>query len=256
MDTTHELDPAPLEAVRRAAGASGTAEAALLLAAAGVPVFPCVQGSARPLLPSGPRTASSDLDHVVSWWSRYPTTNLAVPTGAASGFDVLEVRTDRNRAGISAVRLAAHAGLVPRPGLAISTANGGLHLVFSRQAHSDQPSWDAPRSGLRFHGEGGYILLPPSLVLRADGVVTLAQLVGPGNATTGPVDAGAVRRLVDPAASTPDAHLALPASTTARSGPDRARTDHTRASSSAGAPPMLRPASDGADRRPSEVVSL
>lgn len=254
MDTTHELDPAPLDAVSSAAGASGTAEAALLLAAAGVPVFPCAQGSTRPLLPSGPRTASSDPDRVGSWWSRYPATNLAVPTGTGSGLDVVEVYADRSRSGFSALRLAMRAGLLPRPGLAISTPTGGLHLVFPRSPEATQPSWDAPRSGLSFHGDGSHILLPPSLVLRADGVVARSQLVGPGNARTGPVNAGALRRLVDPAAVR-DRQLSLAPSDAA---PPVRR--HVRAADPRLTPAGVQPVSpadpDGSSRRPSEVVSL
>ncbi|MFJ3408296.1 bifunctional DNA primase/polymerase [Promicromonospora sp. NPDC090134] len=255
MDTTHELDPAPLEAVGRAASTKGTADAALLLAAAGVPVFPCVQGSTRPLLPSGPGTASSDLDRVDSWWSRYPATNVAIPTGAASGLDVVEIYADRSRSGISAVRLAMRAGLLPRPGLAISTPAGGLHLLFPHSPQTAQPSWDAPRPGLSFHGDGGHILLPPSLVLRADGVVARSQLVGPGNAFTGPVHAGALRRLVDPAAAQ-NGRPALAPTTAPRPGQRRGHTADPRPVSPAGAPPMFRPDPGGPGRRPSEVVSL
>ncbi|MFE7503866.1 bifunctional DNA primase/polymerase [Promicromonospora sp. NPDC057488] len=252
MDTTHKLDPAPLDTVRRAAGTRGTAEAALLLADAGVPVFPCIQGSARPLLPSGPRTASSDLDRVASWWSRYPATNLAVPTGAASGLDVVEVYADRNRSGFSALRLAMRAGLLPPPGLAISTPTGGLHLVFPHPPQATQPSWDAPRSGLGFHGEGSHILLPPSLVLRADGVVTRPQLVGPGNTRTGPVNAGALQSLVDPAAAR-DRRLSL-----AHSGAVPPGRRHVRATDPRPIPAGAQPAfpADGSSRRPPEVVSL
>jgi len=252
MDTTHQLDPAPLEAVGRAAGASGTAEAALLLAAAGVPVFPCAQGSTRPLLPSGPRTASSDPDRVASWWSRYPTTNLAIPTGTASGLDVVEVYADRNRSGVSALRLAMRAGLLPRPGLAISTPTGGLHLVFPHPPEATQSSWDAPRSGLSFHGDGGHILLPPSLVLHADGVVARPQVVGPGDARTGPVNAVTLRRLVDPATAR-DRQLSLAPSDTVPPGHRPLRTTDPRPTP-AGAQPAF-PA-DGPRRRPNEVVSL
>ncbi|GAA2234201.1 hypothetical protein GCM10010413_36790 [Promicromonospora sukumoe] len=255
MDTTHELDPAPLEAVGRAASTHGTAEGALLLAAAGVPVFPCVQGGSRPLLPSGPRAASADPDRVASWWSRYPATNLAIPTGAASGLDVVEVYPDRSRSGISAVRLAMRAGLLPRPGLAISTPTGGLHLLFPRAPQTAQPSWDAPRSGLSFHGDSGHILLPPSLVLRADGVVARSQLVGPGNTSTGPVHAGALRRLVDPAPAQ-NGRPALAPTTALRPGQRRGHTADPRPVSPAGPQPMFRPDPGGPGRRPSEVVSL
>jgi hypothetical protein len=234
MDTTHGLDLARLAAVHRAAGASDTAEAAQMLAAAGVPVFPCAQGSARPLTAGGPRAASTNADRVAWWWSRYPTTNLAVPTGATSRLDVLEVRADRTRSGIGTLQRAVHAGLLPRPGLAISTPTGGLSLLFPRSPQTIQPSWDAPRSGLRFHGDGGHILLPPSLILRADGMVARYQLVGPGSAHARQVDANALRRFLGPVPY--------------RGGrPSLAPT---------GVQSRFRPDPDGANRRPPEVVSL
>jgi hypothetical protein len=234
MDTTHELAPGRWWAAGGPAHATSTGEAARVLAAAGVPVFPCVQGSARPLSVRGSQGASTDLDRVAWWWSRYPTTNLAVPTGANSRLDVLEVRADRTRSGISTLRRAMEAGLLPRPGLAISTPTGGLSLIFPRSPQTIQPSWDAPRSGLRFHGDGGHLLLPPSLVLRANGVVARFQLVGPGSAHTDPVDANALRRFLGP---TPD-----------RGGrPSLAPM---------GAQSMFRPDPDHANRRPPEVLSL
>ena len=253
MDTTHELDLAPLTAARRAADTSSTGEAARILADAGVPVFPCVQGSARPLLPGGTRAASADPDRVTWWWSRYPTTNLAVPTGLASRLDVLEVRAGRARSGISTLQRAMRAGLLPRPGLAISTPTGGLSLIFPRSPQTTQRSWDAPRAGLRFHGDGGHVLLPPSLVLRADGVVARAQLIGPGSDRTGPVDADVLPRLVDPV-PTRDGRPPLTPSAEARSGQ---RWEHDAGPHPlTGAQPMFRPDPDGSSRRPPEVVSL
>lgn len=254
METTHRLDPAPLDAAIRAAGASGTAEAAQLLVAAGVPVFPCVQGSARPLTGRGPLAATADPDRVAWWWSRYPSANLAIPTGAVSRLDVVEVRADRARSGFSALQSAMRAGLLPRPGLAISTPTGGLHLVFPRSPWTTQASWDSPRSGLSFHGDGGHVLLPPSLVLRADGVVARSQLVGPGNVRTGPVDAGALQRLVDPDyARDRQLPLAPSAVVPAERRPDR--TTHPRPTP-AGAQLAVPAGPDGSSRRPFEVVSL
>ncbi|MDR7381235.1 bifunctional DNA primase/polymerase [Promicromonospora iranensis] len=253
MDTTHELDPAPLTAARRAADTSSTGEAARLLAAAGVPVFPCVQGSARPLSVRGSRGASTDLDRVAWWWSRYPTTNLAVPTGAASRLDVLEVRADRTKSGISTLRRAMRAGLLPQPGLVLSTPTGGLSLIFPRSPQDTQQSWDAPRSGLLFHGDGSQVLLPPSLVLRADGVVARAQLVGPGSTRTGPIDADTLRHFVDPALAR-GGRPALSPSAAVRAGRSWGRTADPRPMT--GARSMSRPDPDGSSHRPPEVVSL
>src|SRR5690625_4537949 len=66
-------------------------DAAQSLASAGVPVFPCVPGEKRPLTRRGFHDATADLDQVSAWWDRWPGANLAIPTGPASGIDVVDV---------------------------------------------------------------------------------------------------------------------------------------------------------------------
>src|SRR5690625_7866431 len=65
--------------------------AARSLASAGVPVFPCVPGEKRPLTRRAFHDATADLDQVSAWWDRCPGANLAIPTGPASGIDVVYV---------------------------------------------------------------------------------------------------------------------------------------------------------------------
>lgn len=55
------------------------------LAAAGVPVFPCVPGAKRPLTPRGFQDATTETFQVERWWGRWPTANLGLPTSAVSG---------------------------------------------------------------------------------------------------------------------------------------------------------------------------
>jgi hypothetical protein len=259
MDTTHGIDLAPLAAVRRASGAAGTAEAARVLAASAVPVFPCVQGSTRPLSRVGSRSASTDPDRVTWWWSRYPTTNLAIPTGASSGLDVLEVQTGRGvRSGFDALRQAMRAGRAPRPGLVVATPSGGLHLFFPRSPEAGQRSWSAPWSALQFHGDRGYVVLPPSLIQQPDGAVTRYRLIGSATTPTAPVDAIALRHFVDSSSellATPAQLPFVPASTVAR--PMRVATPISAVRPAApGARSRSRPDSGGPGRRPPEVVSL
>ena len=65
--------------------------AARSLAAAGVPVFPCVVEGKRPLTRRGFLDASTAPEQVAAWWSRTPNANIGLPTGAASGVVVVDV---------------------------------------------------------------------------------------------------------------------------------------------------------------------
>ncbi|WP_158281156.1 bifunctional DNA primase/polymerase [Promicromonospora sp. AC04] len=256
MDTTHGLDLAPLAVMRRAATATGTAEAAQMLAVAGVPVFPCSQSSTRPLTGRGPRAASADPDQVAWWWSRYPSANLAIPTGTTSGLDVVEVHPDRDaRSGLDGIQRAIHTGLMPRPGLAVATPSGGLHLIFLRSPETTQRSWTAPGSGVEFHGDRGYVVLPPSLVQRPDGTVGRYQLIGSSNPLTGPVDAVALRRYLTPSSE----ELTAPVLGAAGPATRAAQVPVPAVASRPAAPgvrSLSRPDPGSPGRRPPEVVSL
>ena len=87
-------------------------QAAARLAAAGVPVFPCVPGEKRPLTRHGFHEASVDLAQVVAWWHRWPSANIGVPTGTASGVDVVDVDRKPDGNGFDAFGRARRAGLV------------------------------------------------------------------------------------------------------------------------------------------------
>jgi Bifunctional DNA primase/polymerase, N-terminal len=69
----------------------GLPTAAMYLARHGVPVFPCASGFKRPIVKGGFTAATVDVRQVETWWRRWPDANLAVPTGAASGLDVVDV---------------------------------------------------------------------------------------------------------------------------------------------------------------------
>jgi hypothetical protein len=197
MDTTHRPDRRPLHTVHVAAGMRTAGEAARVLAAEGVPVFPCAVGAKRPLTRRGFHDASTDPDRVALWWRQHPTANLAIPTGAASGIDVVDVDVHGDGTGFPSLRRAMAAGRVDGWGHAIATPSGGLHLYFPHGS-TEQRCWSSPSAHVDFRGDGGYAVVPPSVVVLPDGVPVAYRFAVAFQDRTAPVDAAALRRFLDP----------------------------------------------------------
>jgi hypothetical protein len=219
MDTTPEtrLSPGPLAQVQRAARCDNLPDAALLLAASGVPVFPCRPGDTRPLTPRGVADASTDPDRVASWWARFPTANIGVPTGSASGLDVLEITAHHGSSGYRAIRAARAAGLIDGWELMVATPAGGTHLYFPHTPGSEQRSWTGIGVQVSFHGENSHVLVAPSVVLDTDNQLAGYRPVMAGHHTPRPVDAAELRRFVEP--SRPDGFKTAWAAPDASAGP-------------------------------------
>lgn len=198
MDTNPSPDLAPLQRVHVAAGMRTAREAAQVLAAAGVPVFPCAVGAKRPLTRRGFHDASTDPDRVAWWWRQHPTANLAIPTGAASGIDVVDVDKHGGDTGFPALRRATAEGLVDGWGHAIATPSGGLHLYFPHAPGVEQRSWASPTAHVDFRGDGGYVVVPPSIVVVPDGRPIPYRFSVAFQNNPAPVNAVALRRFLDP----------------------------------------------------------
>jgi Bifunctional DNA primase/polymerase, N-terminal len=132
-------------------------DAALELAEAGWPVFPCT-GKA-PLTEHGFKDGTTDPDRVASFWRRWPQANIAarIPEGLV----VLDV-DPRHGGDQSLKNLESEHGVLPST-LRTVTGGGGLHIFFQR------PPWPI-RNGNHKLGRGidvkapgkGYVILPPS----------------------------------------------------------------------------------------------
>jgi len=172
------------------------------LAAAGVPVFPCVPLQKNPLTRHGFRDASTEPGIVDGWWRRWPNANVAMPTGAVSGVDVVDVDVHPSGHGFEALQLARGAGLLDAPAWMVSTPSGGLHVCFLRQEPVEQRSWQVPERHIDFRGDGGYVVLPPSTVTQPDGEASPYRVIDIASRQPGGVNAAAVRRLLDPSRTT------------------------------------------------------
>lgn len=136
-------------------------DAALALAITGLPVFPCRPGHKEPLTAHGFEDATADLYLVTEWWRRWPAANVAIATGQLS-VDILDVDNHGELGnGFRALRKVRDAGLATGAHRLVRTPHGGLHLYY-------RPSGCRNGSLRRHHldcrGDGGYVLVPPSIV--------------------------------------------------------------------------------------------
>lgn len=174
------------------------ADAAARFAAAGVPVFPCVPGEKRPLVRRGFHDASTDVRQVEAWWSRWPRANIGIPTGAASGIEVIDVDVHATGTRFPAFRTAHHAGHAAGWAALVRTPSGGLHAYYPADPYRPQSSWQVAGAHIDFCGDGGYIIAPPSQVTRPSGVRAPYRLIVASGDTPAPVDAARLRDFLGP----------------------------------------------------------
>lgn len=180
--------------------------AALRYAAAGWPVFPCRSGTKVPAIPyphpreelcrgecgrdgHGVLDATTDPETITRWWSRWPTANVGIATGAP-GPDVVDVDVDDGKPGAASLARLRDAGLVAGAIATVRTWSGGLHIYF---AGTGQGNSALSRHGIDFRGLGGYAVAPPSVVEGRP-----YQLIAHRAPTGITANWAAVRRTLDP----------------------------------------------------------
>jgi hypothetical protein len=131
----------------------------------GWPVFPCDSATKKPYTPNGFKDASTDVNQIMNWWSKYPNAMIGARTGAASGVWVLDIDVKQDANGPAELaKLEQTNGALPAT-LIASTPSGGKHYYFThadgiRNRGSFEP-------GIDVRGEGGYVIAPGSV--RDDG---------------------------------------------------------------------------------------
>ncbi len=173
-------------------------DAALQFAEAGVPVFPCVPGGKSPLTHEGFHQATTNLRRIRSWWRWMPAANIGVPTGNASGVEVVDVDRKPGGSGFGAFERSRRAGLVDGWAALVRTPSGGMHAYYPADPDRRQASWEAAKAHVDFRGTGGYVIVPPSMVEAADDLRAAYALIGGPQGRVSPVDAGALRDLIAP----------------------------------------------------------
>jgi putative DNA primase/helicase len=91
---------------------------------------------------------------VRQWWCRWPNANIGLATGDLSGVAVVDLD------GVEAQRQADRLRYDEGPWVTTGRV-GGRHAYFAHRP--DAPTIFAKTNGIDFRGQGGYVLLPPSL---------------------------------------------------------------------------------------------
>ncbi|POH66075.1 MULTISPECIES: bifunctional DNA primase/polymerase [Cryobacterium] len=176
---------------------SSVGSAALSFARAAIPIFPCARDGKRPLTHVGFHEASSDLDQVQAWWARWPSANIGMPTGGPSGFDVVDIDVTAAGSGYIAYERASVAGLVDGELARVRTPSSGMHVYFPALAARPQRCWQAASAHIDFRGDGGYVVVPPSMLATPNGRFSY-RLNSLSAAGSKPVDAIALREFLAP----------------------------------------------------------
>jgi hypothetical protein len=135
-------------------------EAALRYANRGWPVFPCQAKGKAPLVQRGLLAAVTDPETITGWWRVWPDANVAGRTGRASGLIVLDVDGED---GLASLReLERRHGPLPKTA-SVVTPRGGQHFYFAHPGGHVPNSASQLGAGLDIRGDGGYVLLPPSV---------------------------------------------------------------------------------------------
>lgn len=134
-------------------------QAALALASIGIPVFPCDQNKHPPV--KWKAGATTNQRQIERWWRKWPNALPAFPTGAASGFDLLDLDRKDGKDGfaVMAARGIDPASLSP---MIVETASGGWHVYF---AHVPGLRCSVGRekdglAGVDVRAEGGFAIAP------------------------------------------------------------------------------------------------
>ena len=136
----------------------------------GLRIFPLLPGDKRPyrkgskghymflnakqLIPSN--------DEIRSFWTMYPTANIGLFAGSASGVSILDIDVNEYANGFDTLRDAGLGHLID-VGLKIHTPTGGMHLMFKHTPIIPDYGNQSGTFGLDFRNSNkGYSLLPPS----------------------------------------------------------------------------------------------
>ncbi len=112
----------------------------------------------HPRTADGLSSATTDEGTIRRWWSMWPTANVAIRTGEASG--IIAIDADGEDGWRALGELESRLGALP-PTCISRTGRGGGHLVFTYPGRH-VPTKQKIAPGVDLRGNGGYILVAPS----------------------------------------------------------------------------------------------
>jgi hypothetical protein len=151
----------------------------------GIPVFPCDPRDKTPLCPRGFHAANTNEVWIRLWWRQEPNAMIGAPCGPPSKLWVLDIDVDPERGingRVALAELIARHGPLPLT-LTSQTPRGGVQHFFRWNGTHIRNSSGKISAGIDVRGDGGYVILPPSI--RCDGVAyrwqdpTLAPIEAP-----------------------------------------------------------------------------
>lgn len=124
----------------------------------------CSSAGKHPRTEHGVKDASGNPEVIRSWWNEWPTANVGVATGNASGVIVVDV-DPRNGGDDSFEELESLHGKFPETAEVV-TGGGGRHLYYRVPTDSGVTYRNVPKlgdlPGVEVKGDNGYVVAPPS----------------------------------------------------------------------------------------------
>jgi hypothetical protein len=135
-------------------------QAAQYYATRGWPVLPIKPGEKVPMTAHGVKDATTDKSILIQWWDRCEDANIGIATGKLAGVWVLDI--DGEAGDRSLTDLENKIGPLPET-LEQKTGGGGRQLFFRWPDTREIRNKQNIRPGIDVRGEGGYVVVPPSL---------------------------------------------------------------------------------------------
>jgi hypothetical protein len=140
---------------------SPLAVSALAFAKAGIAIFPCVPKTKQPLIKDNLNSATTSESQIKEWWGKHPNANIGMPTGAKNGRVIID--PDGPTGEDSLAKLTAQHGTLPETfEVKTGRADGGRHLHYLIHVETkSKAGLLGPKLDVK--GDGGFVLLPPSI---------------------------------------------------------------------------------------------
>lgn len=121
----------------------------------------CSSPAKHPRTMHGLKDATADLELVARWWGQWPSANVGVATGPASGLVVVDI--DPRNGGMESWMKLREEHDFEHSGPACISGGGGMHLYFRHPGTRVISRSGEFADGVDVKGDGGYVVAPPSI---------------------------------------------------------------------------------------------